>query len=266
MDAKFGWMFVQSFLESTENFPVDVTEPVLQRAYSLLHYGTRDPEIEMAIMIDRGPSKVMRNLLRCFLIDRKYGVDQIAYALCLRPMAVAAYNDLFFNIRGRRNDTAYVIHQVYPETRQVEMVQDYQLIEDPGMQMLRAAYNGNLQVAVNWGGVNVATGVASVEGAAVQVESMIMKGGLNALRLGFGHQQNIPAINHARQVLQASKIGGADTTDDDWISGLGAMSMHQSLKDEFIKATRSDVQRRLELERQFGSETTTLPQVETVQT
>jgi hypothetical protein len=143
----YGWEFVCYFADARMTFPVVARgrDGWLFRAYMnrLAPAVFPDSELEAAIQIFRQPGLSAK--LKAMLIA---GLEQpvedhltlVATKSGVSRQTVEAFEVLFFNILDRPSDGAYLSHIVYPETRFVELAEDYIETTSISDLLLRAAY------------------------------------------------------------------------------------------------------------------------------
>jgi hypothetical protein len=128
-DLKFGWKFIQSFLELDRPLPAQVYECQLVRPHCYLRYRNADREARSAIEPERAANWQQCLLLRCKLFRAEYDYGAIATRPGLLEDTIRVYETLFWNVRDRGR--IYVTSLVYPDTRLVDFVAGYPLKEDP---------------------------------------------------------------------------------------------------------------------------------------
>jgi hypothetical protein len=234
-DVAFGWRFVKTLVEYNMDFPpiLDPQDMPLWRAY----WHLKDPEhfydegVALAIMLDSYSSFVnYRSFLKgLFLIKPEDGnrVEHIRSASGMFNLTVQAlntYEKLFFNVRDRQHDHKFIRQMVYPLTRLVEFKSDYQDTASVEQILLRAAYNNGLNTLLHLVGDPAAlNSLNSSQQFAEELESVLMAQGLfMAQTSGWIHQGHSPAIQNARQLLQAAKVGGQTQEGDGMLLALGA--------------------------------------------
>ena len=170
-------------------------------------------------------------------LEKAYGISKEVFE---------AYEQLFFNIRDRKNEALFIANLVYPDTRYVELSDNYLKEEDKGKLLIRSAYNNGLGDAAYFMGLKTLdnitiSGLNSVD-AASQLEAAIMVNGLFLARNGALNSRN-SGVAQARNILIAAKQGGQDTMNQDGegIGSLGEIAM-QALKD----MTRDELAERTE--------------------
>jgi hypothetical protein len=217
-DVDFGWKFCCTAALHKLPFASSVLrgdDEVLWRAYLFC----RDPklypsqDIKMAIGLASDYMRSTRQALHGFLLASDGNAVTAAADLGLPVDAVRAYEKLFFNVIDRKNDLAYIQSIVYPHGRLVELVEGYLQNEDIGAVIRRAGYNsGRDDVRFLIGSASSAVDALSRTQNPKQLENLMMAFAMVIARNG-GLGQGITAMNNARQLLTAGKIGGETTAD-----------------------------------------------------
>lgn len=219
----FGWTFCRLIYEQNIPFPGGLCfarDEVLFRAY--LHlinpklYRARDIQAALAIRCEALNS--MRVTLEGLLLARGATTESVAILCNLPPEVVNAYERLFFNVLDRRTDVLYLQQLIYPHGRLVEMLEGYFERESLGNLVRRAGFNnGPGDVMFFMGASESAIEALHSANTAQQYERMVMAFGYMIARNGGVSQRGATAVQNARALVQAGKLGG-DT------SGKGAIS------------------------------------------
>ena len=215
-DVDFGWNFCRTVAKHELPFTSGILrrdDEVLWRAYLFC----RDPkmynapDIKMAIGIASNEMRATRQALQGLLLASDSTAVTAAADMQLPVDAVRAYEKLFFNVLDRRLDLAYIQSVVYPHGRLVELVDGYMQNEDIGAIVRRAGYNsGRDDVRGLMGASTSAVDALTKVQNPKQLENLMMAFAMFIARNG-GLSQNLPAMNTARQLLTAGKIGGEVT-------------------------------------------------------
>ena len=112
----FGWLVASSFAEQGRLVPACVQFPAIRRAnYHLLGYP--DHGIAEALSLMHPNQGLRRLVLNGMLCARDVDLPGIAGHLSLKKETVALYTDLFFNVRPRLDERAYILRILCAETR-----------------------------------------------------------------------------------------------------------------------------------------------------
>lgn len=217
-DVSIGWKYAQYC--ATHNLPLPtIREPgdeILVRAYMYCAnpqvYANRT--IQRAVALTRPNMHQIAMTLRTLLLPADSSVSVVARVTGLEVDVVAAYEKLFFNILDRRNDSMFINQIIYPHGRMVEYFEGY--LRTTGLESLlyRAGFNHGLRDVLHFTGLtnDLVGGMASAE-SAKQLEGMMMAQGFILARNGWLNQsRDVRTIDHARQLLSAAKLGGAEET------------------------------------------------------
>jgi hypothetical protein len=148
LSPAYGWEFVCDFADARRTFPVVARgrDGWLFRAYMnrLAPAVFPDSVLEAALQIFRQPGLSAK--LKALLIA---GLEQpvedhltlVATKSGISRQTVEAFEILFFNILDRPRDGAYISLIVYPNSRLVELAEDYIETTPISDLLLRAAYN-----------------------------------------------------------------------------------------------------------------------------
>ena len=208
-------------------------------------YGQPYDDIIQAIAFTHPSNKTIEDSIKAAIISMvPYKTLEQAYGISKEVFE--AYEQLFFNIRDRKNEALFIANLVYPDTRYVELSDNYLKEEDKGKLLIRSAYNNGLGDAAYFMGLKTLdnitiSGLNSVD-AASQLEAAIMVNGLFLARNGALNSRS-SGVAQARNILIAAKQGGQDTMnqDSEGIGSLGEIAM-QALKD----MTRDELAERTE--------------------
>lgn len=226
-NLRLGWDFASALVDSGRPFPAIFSGDDLWvwRAYVYLN-GEDDDVIEGAVAIEGSKRfKTLRGQIRAMLVADGVDCGVVAGKLSLDNKVVKAYEKLFFNVVDRKKDHAYIANLVYPEGRLVEAYEDYLTKTDLDAIMLRAGYNHGIKHVLYAAGLgdnpysrnNAAIGAA-------ELDAMFMADGVLYGGMGWLHQKDHakPIVN-ARLSMQASKMGGDDTSASENVFDFGDM-------------------------------------------
>ena len=248
-DPDFGSAFVQTLIDMGEPLPSGIYEPALWRLYCFKKYHSRkDINILEACAIERSPNRVLRTLIRCLLLLPKIRYRHVSKVLCIPIDVIDLYHELFFNVRDRMKDSqedSYILNLVYPCSRQEEFQPGYHLNTNWEDIALRITYNVGLPALIQFlGGKPIDRTKAGLDNLNV-MESRLNAAGQFGMDCQFHHQAGFVTIQGVRQMIQAQKIGGAETVDNDQL-GLGGLCIDQGIMKTFQGVVQSDAQDRLQ--------------------
>lgn len=227
-DLRFGWNFAHSMRRSNLPFPAFLQgkDSYLYRAYLFLA-GCQDSTIEAAASITLNINSSTRRTIEALLVCDDIRTSQIASRLGIRTEVVDAYEVLFFNILDRKKDYEFVASVVYPEGRLVELYEDYTDYAGVADLLKRAGYNYGKEMVLYGSGIgrNPLTASSAAESAS-KFDGILMTTGVLAAQYGFAAQsKNAVSIANARMSMQAAKLGGVETSQNNMSASIGhAMS------------------------------------------
>lgn len=210
------------------------------RAYRYLG-GSSDPVIETAVMWESTPMyKNLRSQIQALLVAEGVDCNYIAERLKLDNETVRAYEKLFFNVLDRKKDHAFIADLVYPEGRLVEGYEGY--IKETGIHtlMLRAGYTHGVQHVLYASGLgkHPFRGKSAAQGAA-DLDTKFMADGLFYGSMGWLNQHKATAISNARMSMQASKMGGDDSS-----MSVGIIDMGDTIANELVELAQRKAEAR----------------------
>lgn len=238
----FGWMSASRLAMANHPFPVVPRSKdrwVFMAWLVLRHGGTYGenpafaPVIEAWRIRHEADMRPTRDVIEAALISAGVTVAGVAARLGIDPDIVAAYESLFYNVLDRKEDHLFLRNVVYPNTRFEEMAKGYFDKADMGKLLLRLGYNKGLDEVLHFAGFRngYGQGITS-EQAASLFQQEVMVGGYLLLASGMSNFDRAHGtVSAARQVLQASKIGGESTSSTDQSSLLGDLLLDQLAED-----------------------------------
>ena len=244
-DLAFGYHFVRAIVKAGIELPPDVYEKELIDFYWFEKTGERNGKIVEALAIHHPSSHFIANSVQAMLLsDESY--DRIAGVSGIDAETLRTYEQLFFNVRDRRDESLFIANVVYPDTRLVETMENYIREMDSGSFLKRSAYNNGLDDVSYFIGLRV----ESVEGAhtsdsqelASRLESSIMANGYYLARNGFLGQRSAQGVASAKSLIVAAKQGGEDTREQD---NLGASSIGDALVEELDYVKGGEMRERI---------------------
>ena len=244
-DLAFGFHFVRSLIKAGKDLPPDVGERELSEFYWFETLGTPNQHLVQALSIHHPSSQFLENSLQAMLLTTA-GLPEISKTSGIPEPVLKIYEQLFFNVRDRREEGLFIANVVYPEHRLVETMEGYIRDIDSGSFLKRSAYNNGLDDVAYFIGLNVDSVSAALSDNAQQMasrlESSIMANGYYLARNGFLNQRSAQGLASARSLLVAAKQGGEDTAD---LDTFGATSLGDSLVNELQQVKGGEMRRRI---------------------
>lgn len=150
-NVSFGWTIAGNFASAKKGIP----EPMVGRdawvnracLYRLNPRRYRDRHIEEAYQLAlnpriRQPGDTLRALLlSCPDDDADRHIRAVSDRSRVDPRTIEAFESLFYNVIDRRCDALALAQEIYPDTRLVEMYEDYTTKTPIKDMLLRAGYN-----------------------------------------------------------------------------------------------------------------------------
>ena len=245
-DLSFGYHIIKALCDSNMPLPATIDEEELYDAYQFLRYNAYKPDVVFAISLTHPSNKSMEDVIKAFLItDETF--EKLSNITGIPQNVLKVYEKLFFNVRDRKNEALFIANTVYPDTRMVEIMDNYAKNEDFGKMLLRSAYNNGLEDAMYFSGLKAESFVNSDQTLAVEMaqklETAIMANAYFLARNGYLNQKH-SGIGHAKGLLIAAKQSGQDNSKED-IEGLGALG--DTMMSELLVVKGDDMRNKLEM-------------------
>ena len=246
-DMKFAWRFAQSFVEMNRSLPFSAQEePWINRAWDYGMNKDWDPVISHAIALEAPYHKRERDTVKAMLLIPDKSLEEIADYIGFEEEDIEAYEALFFDIRDRMKEKAFIAKLVFPDGIQSEFRENFITQEDLGQLMMRVAHTHGEQPMYAVGGFKSAGNGSEFNAAEAGhlMEADLMKNALLLTKIGLLNQKNVPGINHAKGLMMASKQAGSPQKVDDDVVGLGAMGLAFSIANDVLKLQEKDIKYR----------------------
>lgn len=225
-NLSFGWEFVNILVANDIPFPAFLQGRnlnILWRAYCFLR-GFEDSKIKKAFALTYTSRKTTRDKLNGLLISADIcaegntgtiDIQTLGQKLGMDPEVISCYELLFFNVIDRKQEHEFISSIVYPQGRHEESLEDYLESVKFSTLMLRSGYNNGVDDVLYCAGIsgNPFNLLTAVEGAE-RLEALFMANGYMLARNGQVNQYKAVGVNHARQIMQATKMGGSDVQDN----------------------------------------------------
>lgn len=242
MTPNFGSVFVDGWLRMSVRLPDVACEEEFEwivRAYHALRMGDRanDPAISYALLFNTPDFHLARAALKCMLLTRDQSFDEIARFFHVPKEAVEAYSDLFFNVRDRLDESAYIANIVWTNGHLVELRHNYLMTESLELLMLRTTVSHDLDAALTLAGMSLGKHYSAADGTKV-IESAIMTNAVRLTQYGGLNQSGIVGIGHAKTIIIAEKQALTQKSGADDEMGLSAVaSTFGDVSDDITKVS-----------------------------
>lgn len=245
----FGWDFVNYMVRQGRPLPpvIDEGDLAMHRAYWYLRTGHKpsmDPVMKGVLALRfcdefRMQKDTIHGYMVCKMAGRYPSYHELSHLLGgISVEVLEVYEKLFFNIKDRLDDTAFIRNIVYPRGRMVEYNPEYRFLETEEALMMRASYNNGLRMLMHLAG---ARDWFDTDGGATEFakkcEAYTMAQCLTLQGLGLGGTKEIPYIRAAHGMIQSSKMGGgADDGEARFITSIGELLLNdmKPVKDAIV--------------------------------
>lgn len=147
----------------------------------------------------------------------------------ISPQVLSAFEVLFFNIYDRAADNLYLAHELYPNTRLVELREDYLKSVDVADLLKRSAYNHkDIRMTLYLAGVGDAEYLAQLAERPDREQELGKRIMGNALILSYAGllNQRSVGLSRGQTLLAASRQSGMVETDSP-VAAVGGLLMEQ---------------------------------------
>lgn len=209
-DPRFGWLYVKTLVECNTAPPLGIANTWLLRAYMFEKGRGRDPILEKVILMGTTPKIHFQYAIQALLIHKDFSFTKIAKRLGLDVAVVEAYEQLFFNVRDRMDDQAYMQNIIWPDGRYVEQNPNYQQENSFRQRLLQTSYEHGPDKALAAGGFTQHWGPLTGGAAALQETLRITLAGANISLWGStGGNSNARPVRSSLGILTAQAQSGA---------------------------------------------------------
>lgn len=211
-DLAFPFHWVKALHKDSVSWPKECEGDLLWRLYWHFRGNPIAPNspLQFALALRTPELRPMENALQAFLLTND-SLPEISKKLGIPTDVIETYQDLFWPVRARAQETLFIASQLYPSTRSVEMTDTYLKEVPPGLLLKRAAWNGSSD-GLSWlVGLSSKDKTLPMTGiSAAELEARIMDNGVQLAKLGFINSRNT-GIGQARSILLAAKASGQET-------------------------------------------------------
>ena len=237
MAPDLGFQFVYALIDDGRPYPTTLNNLPTREVYDFLNSGgSVECDAEQAIALRSPEMESVRSVLHAMLINHRVPWIHIFETFSsFTPSALVYYSELNFNVRERIHDTAYIRSLLYPDSRRAEFCDPESYIRSESLRyiLMRMSLTYGIDNALVFAGYqDPILSEADPLDASRRLESLTMHSGLQMAKLGFLHHRTAPAIQHARQLITAGKLGGSDEGSEDRMTGFGALSDRHPVLDD----------------------------------
>ena len=181
----------------------------------LYRYDQRFEPVRQALQIHtQRENEDTRGFLEAALMTSQGTAEELGQRIGWPALAIEAYDALFWNVRDRQADKLFLRNVVYPNTRLEELIEDYLPKGNLNKVLLRMGYNKDLDTVMHFagfGGNDFIGGMSCTQATDMFQREVMVQGYLLASNGFLNYEKQHVSMTAARSLLQAAKIGGADT-------------------------------------------------------
>lgn len=215
---EFGWKFVKSMIHHGQKLPAEAfEEEALHRAYYFeKKMSCGDYEMRRALSIGLPQDSYERNVINGLLMVDDITYEEVANQTGISEEIIRLYEQLFFNIMDRKQESTFLAEVVYPDGRLVEALEGYVAKESSAKLFMRSGYNNGVHDVLYVAGMktNLLQSM-SANDSADKLESLIMANGYLLARNGFVSQRNASGVQSAKGLILAAKQSGTENSQLD---------------------------------------------------
>ena len=144
-DPAFGWHFVEAHLKVRRWLPDAINEWSLLQCHTALWLGVSEPLMLEVESFRTQTRRHERDLLEALLLAEKTSLGRIAELLDTREEVIEAFEALFFNVRDRKHEKAYLNALLHPDGWQAAMRDAKPTPEGDRLRLLRAGAENDVE-------------------------------------------------------------------------------------------------------------------------
>jgi len=207
----FCHRFIMEYVLRKEPLPPAVWEVCLRRAH--YHFsctaGHPDPVLLEVEQLALPSGRFKRQVLQALLVSSDCSYTQIAGWLDLGEPVIKLYELLYFNIRNRYAETAYVAGLIFPEGRMQLLKTDAADSLPFEARLLMAGYLYGAPEVLWLAGINTDQTPPSVTQSLKEFEETLLQNAVKLARSGALNASSSPGIAHGKSLLAAKRNGDA---------------------------------------------------------
>ena len=237
-DPKFGWNFVKSFMEDGREFPSTVVNPLLLQANSHLREPD-DDEMEQAMMLTHPVNTRMRHVLQGLLISEDVTLRTIGTWMGIPLKVVRLFDQLFFNVRDRRDEPGYIVQLLNPDGIRLDRGSD-----DEELLLLRAGVLSRAKGVIGLARIGLEESEKSIEELCRESGREIALRAATVARHGSDQDMDSNSVTAAMRLFLAPKRPDRDKSGfDDDQHGLGSISPHYAVMETLKQICQPGVEK-----------------------
>lgn len=158
-----------------------------------------------------------RRIIEAAMITHEKSPYDLGLRMGVTPLALEAYDALFFNVQDRRKDFMFLREIVYPLTRLEEYLQEYATYGALSTQLLRIGYNNSsVDNVLFFAGfrTDIMKEFNEQQAQTVFKRAVMLQGMLLAENGFLNFTKQHPSLTGARAMVQSSLIGGSSQMGD----------------------------------------------------
>jgi|SRR6185503_201674 hypothetical protein len=209
-DPAFGARFVLAIHELNIPLPDWLHEDSVRHAYQYIRHGIERPHVLEAYRLASPSGSELAAVLDGMLVSLDTPLERISELLGRSVESLRQYADLFFNVRDRADDPAYLTNIVYPGTRLASL--DASNPPRVRQQLLQAGYEQGAEQVAFLAGLHGNRGDTVAKDAVGALERQLLTRATMMVR----HGQLEPAtlLRHATAVVARRKVEPAPEPQD----------------------------------------------------
>jgi len=209
-DPAFGARFVLAIHELNIPLPDWLHEDSVRHAYQYVHHGIERPHVLEAYRLAGPASSGLAAVVDGMLVSLDTPLERVSELLGRQVETLRDYADLFFNVRDRADDPAYLANIVYPGTRLAGL----DASNPPGVrqQFLQAGYEQGAEQVAFLGGFHGNRDEVVVKDAVGALERQLLTRATMMVR--HGRLDSAALLRHAATMAARRKVEPAPESQD----------------------------------------------------
>jgi len=248
-DPKFGWNFVKTLKEDDLSVPAAIGHLQILQAFAHLS-GSENDAIDEALFLAEPSNTTARNLLKGLLISGDVTLENIAGWMQISLEAARVYDQLFFNVRDRRDEPGYIVQILNSDSIRLNRETN-----NEETLLLRAGVQLGAEEVIRLAGIMPNKRGNSLVAMRENIEQETLFRAMMSARHGGDQDLDSPAMASAMKLLVAEKRVQRDEPKQSGEADvLENLSVQFSVMETLRQLNRPALDRMLELERQGNDE------------